>query len=88
VSWKNIYRNPKIIPKQKVSGSSKAVTEPKFNHIYNLNEKLLYTSYIMRPPRWFLCVNPFSDYMQNAYGRIEVENASLKIHFSIYTTSA
>lgn len=46
--------------------------EPKFNYVYNLNDKL-YSRYTMSTTIISLQWNPFSDYMQTPTGRVEVE---------------
>ncbi|TDE31791.1 carboxypeptidase-like regulatory domain-containing protein [Flavobacterium ranwuense] len=85
VSWKTFIET-KIIPKtESLWELSRAAIEPKFNYIYNLNEKL-YTSYIMTTAMVSLRWNPFSDYMQTPTGRIEVEKRFPKFTFQ-YTQS-
>ncbi|MFV8345226.1 DUF5686 family protein [Flavobacterium sp. ZB4P13] len=85
VSWKTFIET-KIIPKtESLWELSRATIEPKFNYIYNLNEKL-YTSYIMTTAMVSLRWNPFSDYMQTPTGRIEVEKRFPKFTFQ-YTQS-
>lgn len=85
VSWKTFIET-KIIPKtESLWELSRAAIEPKFNYIYNLNEKL-YTSYIMTTAMISLRWNPFSDYMQTPTGRIEVEKRFPKFTFQ-YTQS-
>jgi hypothetical protein len=85
VSWKTFIET-KIIPKTESFWElSRAAIEPKFNYIYNLNEKL-YTSYVMTTAMVSLRWNPFSDYMQTPTGRIEVEKRFPKFTFQ-YTQS-
>ena len=85
VSWKTFIET-KIIPKTESFWElSRAKIEPKFNYIYNLNEKL-YTSYVMTTAMVSLRWNPFSDYMQTPTGRIEVEKRFPKFTFQ-YTQS-
>ena len=85
VSWKTFIET-KIIPKTESFWElSRTAIEPKFNYIYNLNEKS-YTSYIMTTAMVSLRWNPFSDYMQTPTGRIEVEKRFPKFTFQ-YTQS-
>lgn len=85
VSWKTFIET-KIIPKTESFWElSRAAIEPKFNYIFNLNEKL-YTSYVMTTAMVSLRWNPFSDYMQTPTGRIEVEKRFPKFTFQ-YTQS-
>ncbi|RDI57014.1 DUF5686 family protein [Flavobacterium glaciei] len=85
VSWKTFIET-KIIPKtESLWELSRAAIEPKFNYIFNLNEKS-YTSYIMTTAMVSLRWNPFSDYMQTPTGRIEVEKRFPKFTFQ-YTQS-
>nr|WP_315178248.1 DUF5686 family protein [uncultured Flavobacterium sp.] len=85
VSWKTFIET-KIIPKTESFWElSRAAIEPKFNYIFNLNEKL-YSSYVMTTAMVSLRWNPFSDYMQTPTGRIEVEKRFPKFTFQ-YTQS-
>ncbi len=85
VSWK-AFIETKIIPKtESVWQLSRTLVEPKFDYIYNLNNKL-YTAYTISTAMISLQWNPFSDYMQTPKGRIEIEKRFPKFTFQ-YTQS-
>lgn len=85
VSWKTFIET-KIIPKTESFWEfSRAAIAPKFNYIFNFNDKF-YTSYIMTTAMVSLSWNPLSDYMQTPTGRIEVEKRFPKFAFQ-YTQS-
>lgn len=71
-SWK-LFLETKIIPKtESIWQLEYATVEPKFNYIYNY-ENQLYQSYTMTTAQAALQWNPFSDYMQTPYGRLEAK---------------
>jgi hypothetical protein len=80
VSWRGFIET-RIIPKtESIWQISRAVVTPKFNYIYNLNDKL-YNFYTMTTAMVSLQWNPFSDYMQTPTGRIEIEKRYPKFTF-------
>ncbi len=80
VSWKS-FLETKIIPKtESIWEVSRTYVEPKFNYVFNLNDKL-YSKYNMTTAMVSLRWNPFSDYMQTPDGRIEVEKRFPKFTF-------
>lgn len=80
VSWRGFIET-RIIPKtESIWQISRAVVTPKFNYIYNLNDKL-YDFYTMTTAMVSLQWNPFSDYMQTPTGRIEIEKRYPKFTF-------
>lgn len=85
VSWKT-HLETKIIPKtESIWQLSRTIVEPKFDYVYNLNNKL-YNVYTITTAMISLQWNPFSDYMQNPKGRIEIEKRFPKFTFQ-YTQS-
>ena len=85
VSWR-AFMESKIIPKtESIWQLSRTVVEPKFDYVYNLNDKL-YTAYTITTAMVSLQWNPFSDYMQTPNGRIEIEKRFPKFTFQ-YTQS-
>ena len=71
-SWK-LFLETKIIPKtESIWQLDYSTVEPKFSYIYNYNNQL-YQSYTMTIAQAALQWNPFSDYMQTPYGRLEVK---------------
>ena len=83
--WR-VFVETKIIPKtESIWQLSRTVVEPKFNYIYNSNNKL-YSTYAMTTLMVSLQWNPFSDYMQTPKGRIEIEKRFPKFTFQ-YTQS-
>jgi hypothetical protein len=80
VSWKASLKT-QIIPKtESIWTLNRSEIEPKFNYVYNLNNKL-YSNYIMTTAMVSLQWNPFSDYMQTPNGRVEVEKGYPKFTF-------
>jgi hypothetical protein len=80
VSWKASLKT-QIIPKtESIWTLNRSEIEPKFNYVYNLNEKL-YSNYIMTTAMASLQWSPFSDYMQTPTGRVEVEKRFPKFTF-------
>lgn len=80
VSWKTSFKT-QIIPKtESLWTLNRSEIEPKFNYVYNLNNKL-YTNYIMTTAMVSLQWSPFSDYMQTPTGRVEVEKRFPKFTF-------
>lgn len=85
VSWK-AHLETKIIPKtESIWQLSRTVVEPKFDYIYNLNDKL-FKVYTITTAMVSLQWNPFSDYMQTPKGKIEIEKRFPKFTFQ-YTQS-
>lgn len=82
VSWKT-YLETKFIPKtESMWAISRTFVEPKFNYVFNVNDKL-YTNYFMTTAMVSLRWNPFSDYMQTPDGRVEVEKRFPKFTFQL-----
>lgn len=80
VSWKASFKT-QIIPKtESLWTLNRSEIEPKFNYVYNLNNKL-YTNYVMTTAMVSLQWSPFSDYMQTPTGRVEVEKRFPKFTF-------
>ncbi|CAM2840853.1 DUF5686 family protein [Flavobacterium frigoris] len=80
VSWKASFKT-QIIPKtESLWTLNRSEIEPKFNYVYNLNNKL-YTNYIMTTAMVSLQWSPFSNYMQTPTGRVEVEKRFPKFTF-------
>ncbi len=85
VNWR-AFIETKIIPKtESLWQFSRTVVEPKFDYLYNLNNKL-YNIYTITTAMVSLQWNPFSDYMQTPKGRIEIEKRFPKFTFQ-YTQS-
>ena len=71
-SWK-MFLETKIIPKtESIWQLDYSTVEPKFSYIFNDNGHL-YQSYTMTLAQAALQWNPFSDYMQTPFGRLEVK---------------
>ena len=85
VSWK-AFIDTKIIPKtESIWQLSRTVVEPKFDYVFNLNNKL-HTAYTLTAAMVSLQWNPFSEFMQTPKGRIEIEKRFPKFTFQ-YTQS-
>lgn len=79
-SWR-AYIETKIIPKtESIWQLSYTTVEPKFYYIFNYNDRL-YQDYTMTTAQVAIQWNPFSDYMQTPYGRLEVEKRFPKFTF-------
>jgi len=79
-NWRG-YIETKIIPKtESIWQLTQSRIEPKFNYLYNLNDKL-YSAYNMTTAMVSVQWNPFSDYMQTPNGRLEVEKRFPKFTF-------
>lgn len=71
-SWK-LFLETKILPKtESIWQLDYTTVEPKFSYIYNY-ENQLYQNYTMTIAQAALQWNPFSDYMQTPYGRLEAK---------------
>lgn len=81
-TWRG-YVETRIIPKtESIWQMQYSVVEPRFPYVYNLNDKL-YERYTMTTAQLALQWNPFSDYMQTPYGRLEVEKRYPKFTFQL-----
>jgi hypothetical protein len=79
-TWKTSVET-KFIPKtESIWEISNTFVEPRFDYVYNLNEKL-FTKYNLTTAMVSLRWNPFSDYMQTPTGRIETEKRYPKFTF-------
>lgn len=79
-SWRG-YIETKIIPKtESIWQLNHSKIEPKFDYIYNFNDKL-YSKFQMTTAMVSLQWNPFSAYMQTPNGRLEVEKRYPKFTF-------
>lgn len=79
-TWR-AYLETKIIPKtESIWQLTYSNIEPKFFYVYN-NDYLLYQTYTMATAQVAIQWNPFSDYMQTPYGRLEVEKRYPKFTF-------
>ncbi|HMI07660.1 MAG TPA: DUF5686 family protein [Flavobacterium sp.] len=84
-SWR-LYLETKIIPKtESIWQLTYSTVEPKFDYVYT-NDGTIYRNYTMTTAQVALQWNPFSDYMQTPYGRLEVEKRFPK--FTIQFTQA
>lgn len=84
-TWR-LYLETKIIPKtESIWQLTYSNIEPRFFYVYNIND-ILYRNYTMTTAQVALQWNPFSDYMQTPYGRLEVEKRFPK--FTIQFTQA
>ncbi|MDR7209729.1 DUF5686 family protein [Flavobacterium piscis] len=85
VSWKANIQS-RIIPKTEgIFELSRTYVEPKFDYIFNLNEKL-YSNYVMTTAMVSLVWAPFSDFMQTPTGRNESDKRFPRFTFQ-YTQS-
>ncbi len=79
-SWQ-LYVETKFIPKtESIWQLTYSTIEPKFYYIFNTNDRL-YQNYTMTTAQVAIQWNPFSDYMQTPYGRLEVEKRFPKFTF-------
>lgn len=84
-TWR-MYLETKIIPKtESIWQLTYSNIEPRFFYIYSNND-ILYRNYTITTAQVALQWNPFSDYMQTPYGRLEVEKRFPK--FTVQFTQA
>lgn len=80
LSWK-AYIETKIIPKtESIWQISHNVITPKFDYVYNLNDKL-YSTYTLSTAMVSMQWNPFSRFMQTPLGRLEIDKKFPKFTF-------
>ena len=78
--WKGFIET-KIIPKtESIWQLSHTVIEPKFDYVFNANDRL-YSTFKMTTAMFSLQWNPFSEYMQTPIGRLEIEKRFPKFTF-------
>lgn len=79
-TWR-AYLETRIIPKtESIWQLTYSNIDPKFFYVY-YNDKTLYEHFTMTTAQAAIQWNPFSDYMQTPYGRIEVEKRYPKFTF-------
>ena len=79
-SWKVGIETKVVAKTESYWEVSNTFVEPKFNYVYNLNEKN-YARYNLTTAMVSLRWHPFSDYMQTPTGRIETEKRFPKFAF-------